>query len=239
MTERVSIKSPVCACEYGLVAFPLQISPARCRLRSLDNPELLVNQRLHIPGCVCSLISQRDIRGRQKHNGDPTSFCFISVNPTCPGAGGDERVSGFITRRSPQGAFPQQAKPALYHPRSLPLAAIRRRKVSSGDEVTKSTCLAVAEPPKKRSSPPPLPVGCSQTLCPQRGRPSQTRAPVNTGSPCDYTRLGTGREENQPALLFQQVWITEPVLPPNLLLPSYSSRSAASLLSLTPGDSDF
>ena len=97
-------------------------------------------------------------------------------------------------------------------------------------------------PPTKPNCPPPS-VGFGQTLCPQHSHPSQTRAPVNTGSPCDYTRLGTGREENQPVLLFQQVWITESILPPNLLLllllllllPSYSSRSAASLLSHTPG----
>ena len=46
----------VCACEYGIAAFP---SPARCHLRRLDNPELLVYQRLHIPRRVCSLISIR------------------------------------------------------------------------------------------------------------------------------------------------------------------------------------
>lgn len=119
------------------------------------------------------------------------------------------------------------------------VSAIRRRKAGLGEEVTESICVAVAEPPpplNRSSSRPPQP---SQTLCPQHSRPSQTRAPVNTGSPCDYTRLGTSREENQAALLFQQVWITESILPPNLLLPLYSSRSAASLLSHTPGDSDF
>ncbi len=68
VTERVSIKHCVCACEYGIIAFPLQISPAHCHLRSLDNPSLRVYRRLHIPCCFCSLISQNDIRGRQKHS---------------------------------------------------------------------------------------------------------------------------------------------------------------------------
>ncbi|KAK1894572.1 Fibroblast growth factor receptor 3, partial [Dissostichus eleginoides] len=44
----------------------------------------------------------------------------------------------------------------------------------------------------------------SDTLCPQHSHPSQTRAPVNMGSLCDYTRLGTSRVESPPALLFQQ-----------------------------------
>lgn len=90
------------------------------------------------------------------------------------------------------------------------------------------------------SSQPPSPAGYSQTPCPQHSHPSQTQAPVNTGSPCDYTRLGTGRGENQASLLFQQVWITQSILPPNLLLLLlYSSRSEASLLSHTLGDLDF
>lgn len=173
------------------MAFPRQISPACCHLPSLGKPEL------HIPPLRLFFnLPTRHQRQRQKDNRDPTSYsCFISANPTYPRTAGDK--SRFIARCSPQGAFPQQSKHPSRPLIAAMLAAIRRRKASSG-EVTKSICFVVAEPP-------PLSICCSQMLYPQHGYPSQTRAPVNSSSPCDYPRLGTGREENQPPLLFQQV----------------------------------
>lgn len=72
----------------------------------------------------------------------------------------------------------------------------------SDREITKVMHLAVAPaafPPASHS----------QTLCPQHSLPSQTGAPVSAAGPSDHCRLGTGRGENRPALLFQQVWITD------------------------------
>lgn len=153
----------------------------------------------------------------------------------------------------PRGTFPtavqkesgqQRQSHLLFFPQPLiasVLATIKRRKVRRRGGLPCSSCnIPPPHPHHKTSSQPPSPAGYSQTPCPQHSHPSQTQAPVNTGSPCDYTRLGTGRGENQASLLFQQVWITQSILPPNLLLLLlYSSHSEASLLSHTLGDLDF
>lgn len=187
--------------------FPLQISPARWHLRSLGNPERPTFLR-----CVCTLISRHDIRGRETQRRSDILLLFYQHKSNLPQS--RRRWEG-LSQGVPLRELSNLGQTPPSRPLIAPaLAAIRRRKARLGEEVTKSICFAVAEPP------PPLSVGCSQTLCPQHGHPSQTRAPVNTGSPCDHTGLGTGREENQPALLFQQVWITESILPPNLLLSS-------------------
>ena len=165
-------------------------------------------------------------------------WCFISVNPTCPETEGDKRVNGLnircslgmffsITVQRSQGSWD---KHTFYH-LCLLLCWIRSGEDRQGGHKVSLAC----------SSCNPLnlllpPTGYSQTLCPLHSHPSQTRAPVNTAWPCDYTRLGTGWGKNQLALLFQQAWITESILPPNLLLPLYSSHSEASLLSHTLGE---
>lgn len=178
---------------------PLTVNRAHSR-----NPEIPACRRLRIPRRVCSLIFQHDIRERQKHNGAPTSYpCFISVNPTCPGTGGDKRVSGFITRCYLGAFFPttfeKESGPAetntpLTTPDCFHLGCDQDKKGElrqRGHKVNLS-CSSYNNPPvSKLLFAPTLPAP-AQTLCPQHSHPSQTRAPVNTGSPCDYTRLGTG-----------------------------------------------
>lgn len=156
-----------------------------------------------------------------------------------------------LSQGVPSGHFPHSSSKGIWAAETVApsffsqpliasvLATIKRRKVRRRGGLPCSSC-NIPPPHPKTSSQPPSPAGYSQTPCPQHSHPSQTQAPVNTGSPCDYTRLGTGRGENQASLLFQQVWITQSILPPNLLLLLlYSSHSEASLLSHTLGTLTF